>query len=133
MHARVERMVASESEMGLPYARLQQLCGRPRATVAGRRRPGLPPAPVTRHPRPRGDDVKQATTTIELFFDLVSVFAITQLSHLVLDDPTVAGIVAVGDAPLIAEPDARSTASGWPRCSAGPRWTSSARRWSACA
>ncbi|QEC46414.1 hypothetical protein FSW04_01675 [Baekduia soli] len=42
--------------------------------------------------RPRGDGVTQPTTTVELFFDLVYVFAITQLSHLILDDPSVAGI-----------------------------------------
>jgi low temperature requirement protein LtrA len=45
-----------------------------------------------RHLRPRGDGIRQPTTTVELFFDLVYVFAITQLSHLVLDDLSVAGI-----------------------------------------
>jgi low temperature requirement protein LtrA len=47
---------------------------------------------VTRHLRPRGDDVRQPTTTIELFFDLVYVFAVTQLSHLILEDLSVAGV-----------------------------------------
>jgi low temperature requirement protein LtrA len=45
-----------------------------------------------RHLRPRGDGVQQPTTPVELFFDLVYVFAITQLSHLILDDLTVAGV-----------------------------------------
>jgi low temperature requirement protein LtrA len=48
--------------------------------------------PHTRHLRPRGDGVHQPTTTVELFFDLVYVFAITQLSHLILDDLSVAGL-----------------------------------------
>ena len=34
----------------------------------------------------------QPTTTVELFFDLVYVFAVTQLSHQILDDLTVAGV-----------------------------------------
>ncbi|HEY6759164.1 MAG TPA: low temperature requirement protein A [Baekduia sp.] len=50
------------------------------------------PQPAGRHLRPRGEDVRQPTTTVELFFDLVYVFAITQLSHLILDDLTVAGV-----------------------------------------
>jgi len=45
-----------------------------------------------RHLRPRGDGVRQPTTTVELFFDLVYVFAITQLSHLILDDLSVVGL-----------------------------------------
>ncbi len=45
-----------------------------------------------RHLRPRGDAAGQPTTTIELFFDLVYVFAITQLSHLILEDLSVAGL-----------------------------------------
>ena len=32
-----------------------------------------------RHLRPRGDGGTQQTTTVELFFDLVYVFAVTQL------------------------------------------------------
>jgi low temperature requirement protein LtrA len=44
------------------------------------------------HLRPRGPGVRQPTTTVELFFDLVYVFAVTQLSHVILDDPTAAGI-----------------------------------------
>jgi low temperature requirement protein LtrA len=35
-----------------------------------------------RHLRPRGYGITQLTTTVELFFDLVYVFAVTQLSHL---------------------------------------------------
>jgi low temperature requirement protein LtrA len=34
----------------------------------------------------------QPTTTVELFFDLVYVFAVTQLSHQILDDLSVAGV-----------------------------------------
>jgi low temperature requirement protein LtrA len=45
-----------------------------------------------RHLRSRGDGATQPTTTVELFFDLVYVFAVTQLSHQILDDLTVAGV-----------------------------------------
>jgi low temperature requirement protein LtrA len=45
-----------------------------------------------RHLRPRGDGLRQPTTTVELFFDLVYVFAVTQLSHLILDDQMLAGV-----------------------------------------
>jgi low temperature requirement protein LtrA len=45
-----------------------------------------------RHLRPRGAGVQQRTTTVELFFDLVYVFAVTQLSHLILHDLSVGGI-----------------------------------------
>jgi low temperature requirement protein LtrA len=45
-----------------------------------------------RHLRPRGDGITQPTTTVELFFDLVYVFAVTQLSHQILDDLSVAGV-----------------------------------------
>ena len=37
------------------------------------------------------DAGEQRVTPLELFFDLVYVFAITQLSHLLLDHPTVWG------------------------------------------
>ena len=48
-----------------------------------------------RHLRPRGAGaLPQPTTTVELFFDLVYVFAVTQLSHRILDDLTVAGVAA---------------------------------------
>jgi low temperature requirement protein LtrA len=49
---------------------------------------------VTRpaHLRPRGEGVEQPITTVELFFDLVYVFAITQLSHMILGDVTVAEV-----------------------------------------
>src|SRR5918992_5567582 len=39
-----------------------------------------PPA-AARHLRARGEGATQRTTTAELFFDLVYVFAVTQLSH----------------------------------------------------
>jgi low temperature requirement protein LtrA len=45
-----------------------------------------------RHLRPRGDVLQQPITTVELFFDLVYVFAVTQLSHMILDDLTVATV-----------------------------------------
>ena len=45
-----------------------------------------------RHLRPRDERATQPTTTVELFFDLVYVFAVTQLSHQILDDLTVAGV-----------------------------------------
>jgi hypothetical protein len=48
--------------------------------------------PQVRHLRPRGGGVTQPTTTVELFFDLVYVFAIMQLSHLILDDLSVGGV-----------------------------------------
>jgi low temperature requirement protein LtrA len=46
-----------------------------------------------RHLRPRGDGAEQQTTAVELFFDLVFVFAITRLSQLVLDDLTIHGLL----------------------------------------
>jgi len=45
-----------------------------------------------RHLRRRGEGVEQPITTVELFFDLVYVFAVTQLTRLIIDDPTVAGV-----------------------------------------
>src|SRR5688500_4587199 len=49
-----------------------------------------PPPPTA--PRRRGLGATQPTTTVELFFDLVYVFAVTQLSHQILDDLSVAGV-----------------------------------------
>ena len=49
------------------------------------------PAPI-RHLRPRGDGIEQPVTTVELFFDLVYVFAVTQTSHMILADLTVAEV-----------------------------------------
>src|SRR5688500_9071385 len=46
---------------------------------------------MSRFQRPRDDGHEQRTTTLELFFDLVFVFAITQVSHLLLDDLTWSG------------------------------------------
>src|SRR4051794_16133732 len=45
-----------------------------------------------RHLRPRGDGAAQPTTTVELFFDLVYVFAVTQLSHQIIGDLSVTGV-----------------------------------------
>src|SRR4051812_48740758 len=42
--------------------------------------------------RPRKEGARQETTTVELFFDLVYVFAVTQISHVILDDLSVAGV-----------------------------------------
>ena len=67
-----------------PRARLDALPA-PLAVVI----PGRPPA---RHLRPRGEGIEQPITTVELFFDLVYVFAVTQLSHMILGDLTVAGV-----------------------------------------
>ena len=50
-----------------------------------------PSSPLARL-RARDEEGPQRTTTVELFFDLVYVFAITQLSHLILDDLTVGGV-----------------------------------------
>jgi low temperature requirement protein LtrA len=52
---------------------------------------GIATTPI-RHLRPRGNGAAQPTTTVELFFDLVYVFAVTQLSHQILDDLSVAGV-----------------------------------------
>ena len=46
----------------------------------------------SRHLRPRGTGEAQRTTPVELFFDLVYVFAVTQLSHQILGDLSVAGV-----------------------------------------
>jgi low temperature requirement protein LtrA len=53
--------------------------------------PAAPSSPP-RHLRARGEPGAQRTTPVELFFDLVYVFAITQLSHLILDDLSVGGV-----------------------------------------
>ena len=46
------------------------------------------------HLRPRDEGATQSTTTVELFFDLVYVFAVTQLSHLILDDLSLGGVAS---------------------------------------
>ena len=56
--------------------------------------PGLTPSSPLRHLRARGEEGSQPITSAELFFDLVYVFAITQLSHLVLDDLSVGGVAS---------------------------------------
>ena len=43
---------------------------------------------TTRFQRRRGDGQEQRATTLELFYDLVFVFAITQISHLLLEHLT---------------------------------------------
>lgn len=48
---------------------------------------------AARHLRPR-DGREQQTTTVELFFDLVYVFAVTQISHLVIDSHESLGAIA---------------------------------------
>ena len=49
---------------------------------------------TVRHLRPRSKSIAQPTTTFELFFDLVYVFAVTQLSHQILRDLSVATVAA---------------------------------------
>ena len=46
---------------------------------------------MSRFQRRRGEGEDQRATTLELFFDLVFVFAVTQVSHLLLDDLTWVG------------------------------------------
>jgi low temperature requirement protein LtrA len=48
------------------------------------------PEGVTRFQRDRGSE-EQRATTLELFFDLVFVFAVTQVSHLLLENLTIEG------------------------------------------
>ena len=55
---------------------------------------GSPAAPVARLLRDRSG--LQRVTNIELFFDLVYVFAVTQLSHHLLSDPTLRGALQSG-------------------------------------
>jgi low temperature requirement A protein (LtrA) len=50
------------------------------------------PRPASPHLGPRGEGATQPITTVELFFDLVYVFAVTQLSHLILGNLTVGGV-----------------------------------------
>src|SRR5881397_3662428 len=47
---------------------------------------------ASRQLRPRGEGATQPITTVELFFDLVYVFAVTQLSHLILNDLSITGV-----------------------------------------
>ena len=63
----------------------------PHRIVADARKLG-PVTAAIRHLRPRGNGETQQTTTVELFFDLVYVFAVTQLSHQILGDLSVAGV-----------------------------------------
>src|SRR5918996_4813684 len=46
---------------------------------------------MSRFQRRRDSGEEQRATTLELFYDLVFVFAITQVSHLLLDDVSWAG------------------------------------------
>jgi low temperature requirement protein LtrA len=55
---------------------------------------------MTRYQRPRGDEERRATS-LELFYDLVFVFAITQVSHLLLDNLTWEGAGQAGLALLV--------------------------------
>ena len=60
----------------------------PSSTAFKRAQPGF----ASRQLRPRGDGATQSITTVELFFDLVYVFAVTQLSHLILNDLSITGV-----------------------------------------
>ena len=54
----------------------------------------MPPrASMQRLVRPRGDAHSERVTFVELFFDLVFVFAVTQLAHHLVDTLTPAGIL----------------------------------------
>ena len=57
--------------------------------------PALTPTSPLRHLRARGEAGSQPTTTFELFFDLGYGLAITQLSHMLLDDLSVGGVARV--------------------------------------
>src|SRR4051812_44767703 len=48
------------------------------------------------HLRQRIPGESHRITTVELFFDLVFVFAVTQLSHLILSDLSLAGVGRAG-------------------------------------
>ncbi len=50
----------------------------------------------TNHLRERGGSESARVTYVELFFDLVFVFAVTQLSHGLLHHLTLAGAVETG-------------------------------------
>ena len=51
------------------------------------------PSPLRRHPP--GDDSPVRASFVELFFDLVFVLAVTQLSSVLIEDLTVAGAADV--------------------------------------
>jgi hypothetical protein len=53
-------------------------------------------ATTMRRLRPRGHGAAQPITSAELFFDLVYVFAVTQLSHQIIDDLSAAGVARAG-------------------------------------
>src|SRR4051794_17316568 len=75
-----------ESRSSRSPARSASAPTRSLAAVSAAARP-VPP----RHLRAR-DGREQPITSVELFFDLVYVFAVTQLSHLLLHDLTVGGM-----------------------------------------
>src|SRR5256885_15582451 len=58
------------------------------STAFKRAQPGF----ASRQLRPRGEGATEPITTVELFFDLVYVFAVTQLSHLILNDLSITGV-----------------------------------------
>ena len=72
-----------------------------------------PPMTATASIRPRGIGGAQQTTTVELFFDLVYVFAVTQLSHQILDDLSVAASRAPRSC-CSSSGGRGSTRPGWP-------------------
>ncbi len=51
------------------------------------------PSTVAPNDRPVAPEEEQRVTPLELFFDLVFVFAITQVTALMADDPTPAGVL----------------------------------------
>jgi low temperature requirement protein LtrA len=54
-----------------------------------------PPAPHHEHDHREPDDEARRVSTLELFFDLVFVFAITQLTTVLLKDPNLLGLLQV--------------------------------------
>src|SRR5262245_18164230 len=66
------------------------------SSVGGWRRHRITLSGVSRYQRRRGEE--QRATTLELFYDLVFVFAVTQVSHLLLDDLSWQG---AGEAALV--------------------------------
>ena len=56
------------------------------ATTSAASSPGSPWQSMSRFRRDRTTDEEERATTLELFYDLVFVFAVTQVSHILLDD-----------------------------------------------
>jgi low temperature requirement protein LtrA len=66
------------------------------ADPSGASRPDAPESRLPRLMRDRDHSESQRVTNIELFFDLVYVYAVTQLSHHLLAKPTLGGALQTG-------------------------------------